>query len=99
MATVRACSVDDPVGLHYEGAVLIHGMVTDPESSFPPELMSRFAPYGTIISSSDGEEARATFIGQRPDEHLFHSNNPAQTERTESSSCAVRVWMNQGIEW
>ena len=50
-----ACAVDDPLGLHYEGAVLIHGMCEDPESTFPSDLMARFAPYGTIISASNGE--------------------------------------------
>ena len=52
---LRACTVDDPLGLHYEGAVLIHGMCEDPETTFPPDLMARFAPYGTIISASNGE--------------------------------------------
>ena len=47
-------AVDDPLGLHYEGAVLIHGMCEDPESTFPSDLMARFAPYGTIISASNG---------------------------------------------
>lgn len=51
---LRHHRVVDPVGLHYEGAVLIHGMVENPETTFPPKLMEAFELYGTIVASCDG---------------------------------------------
>ncbi len=53
-STLRLHRVTDPVGIHYEGAVLIHGMVENPEATFPPELLKAFELYGTIASSCDG---------------------------------------------
>ena len=40
--------------VHYEGAVVIHGMVENPEATFPPDLMQAFELYGTIMSVCDG---------------------------------------------
>ena len=51
---LRDHRVHDPVGVHYEGAVVIHGMVENPEATFPPDLMQAFELYGTIMSVCDG---------------------------------------------
>ena len=39
--------VHDSQGKHYEGFVTFHGMLANPEETFPPEMMKRFSPYGT----------------------------------------------------
>eukprot|EP00927_Polykrikos_kofoidii_P040116 TRINITY_DN34346_c0_g1_i1.p1 TRINITY_DN34346_c0_g1~~TRINITY_DN34346_c0_g1_i1.p1 ORF type:complete len:519 (-),score=82.75 TRINITY_DN34346_c0_g1_i1:109-1614(-) len=46
-STLRQHYVDDPLGKHFGGMVMIHGSINDPEASFSPQLMARFAPYGT----------------------------------------------------
>ena len=48
---LRGVRVDDPEGVHDEGAVLIHGMIGDPEATFPPDLMAAFAPCVRLLYS------------------------------------------------
>ena len=57
-----------------EGVVLIHGMVTDPESSFPPELMEKFAPFGTVICSSNGYRMVIQRFGGGPGDNRTSMN-------------------------
>eukprot|EP00929_Paragymnodinium_shiwhaense_P078591 TRINITY_DN40757_c0_g2_i1.p1 TRINITY_DN40757_c0_g2~~TRINITY_DN40757_c0_g2_i1.p1 ORF type:complete len:501 (+),score=74.54 TRINITY_DN40757_c0_g2_i1:298-1800(+) len=46
-STLRHLVVDDPIGKHFEGSVMIHGSIKDPEACFSPELMARFRNFGT----------------------------------------------------
>ena len=103
------------VGIHYEGAVLIHGMVshphpiltssspnshltsscqvTDPESTFPPALMEKFAPYGTIICSSDGYRMVIQRFGGGPGDNRTSMNYTVAREDGEDG-----VFAELGIE-
>jgi len=60
-STLRHHVVDDPIGKHFEGLVMIHGSINDPEAVFSPELMARFRDYGTSIVSTK----KADFFIQR----------------------------------
>jgi len=46
-STLRQHFVHDTLGKHYDGDVMIHGSIADPDACFSPQLMARFAPFGT----------------------------------------------------
>ena len=70
---LRRHRVVDPVGVHYEGAVLVHGMVT-PELSFPPSLMRAWEQYGTVIASCDGYRLVIQRYGGGEEDHRTSIN-------------------------
>jgi hypothetical protein len=71
---LRHHRVDDAVGIHYEGMVLIHGMVLDPEASFPPALWEQFAPLGTMLIASDGYRMVIQHFGAGPGDRRVSIN-------------------------
>ena len=51
---LRRHVVDDPVGKHYEGYVSFHGMVQNPDETFPEDMRTRFGEYGSVCVAGVG---------------------------------------------
>eukprot|EP00750_Incisomonas_marina_P031290 INCI792.1.p1 GENE.INCI792.1~~INCI792.1.p1 ORF type:complete len:483 (-),score=82.34 INCI792.1:378-1826(-) len=74
---LRHLRVDDPVGKHFSGLTLIHGVVDHPENDLPPEVVHRLGE-GTLLIvgrgynfvlqrfGADADDKRAAFFYQLP---------------------------------
>jgi len=68
-STLRQHAVHDALGKHYEGNVMFHGSITDPDATFSPELLARFAPFGTSGVMCKGGHFFMQRYGAGADDH------------------------------
>lgn len=53
-STLRQFRVNDPIGKHYTGELMIHGVVESPEDSWSKELLQKFSDFGTMLIPGRG---------------------------------------------
>lgn len=53
-STLRQHFVDDKKGKHYSGRLMMHGAFSNPEATFPPELLARIENTGTFMVAGKG---------------------------------------------
>ena len=63
---LRHLFVDDPAGKLYEGYVMIHGSIHDPDEIFSEEMLRRFAPFGTAAVAAKGVQFFMQRFGAGP---------------------------------